>query len=324
MNSFDVLGFVPLPNLQIRRSHSPPSGNPKFDPWYTNGNIVLTNIASLEDYLNLDPTNVARGTKYNFLSNLPDNVSTAIKNQTFPTLPPNTKPIDAFLLADSNSPNSFVADTSVDPNSIPIDIFFDRSVFDISSEQTGISQITSNNFSRPQVGTVQDSISQISYSESSHTKPSISQISSTEVGMIQTGFVEQSSSQISPTQINPFDIGLGEIQSTEVDSTQIISDRVIKVQPIASKVSNLSSIEPENLFVLQQWFIDHAFSPNSSVSVSNTLNSLWNYNLSTPFDISVEILDLPKGQLAEATITGFNDSGKPNAGTILIDHDANG
>ncbi len=34
-----------------------------------------------------------------------------------------------------------------------------------------------------------------------------------------------------------------------------------------------------------------------------------------------QITDFHQGQLAEA---GFDSSGKPNAGTILIDHDANG
>ncbi|MEL6580873.1 MAG: hypothetical protein AAFQ14_14075 [Cyanobacteria bacterium J06621_12] len=33
---------------------------------------------------------------------------------------------------------------------------------------------------------------------------------------------------------------------------------------------------------------------------------------------------MPSGQLAEATITGFDSLGVPNAGTIAIDHDANG
>ncbi len=37
-----------------------------------------------------------------------------------------------------------------------------------------------------------------------------------------------------------------------------------------------------------------------------------------------QITDLPQGQLAEANIAGFDSSEKPNAGTILIDHDANG
>ncbi|MEO1671391.1 MAG: hypothetical protein AAFR77_11495 [Cyanobacteria bacterium J06631_2] len=33
---------------------------------------------------------------------------------------------------------------------------------------------------------------------------------------------------------------------------------------------------------------------------------------------------MPSGQLAEATITGFDPLGVPNAGTIAINHDANG
>jgi large repetitive protein len=454
----------------------------------------LTNIASLEDYLNLDPINKARGTKYNFLSNLPENISKEIKNQTFPTLPPNTKPVDAFLLADSNNPNSFIADTTVDPNSIPIDIFFEENIFDVSINEAGVSQVTSGNFSRSQVSTIQNSTSQIGIAESSTTKPSTSQISSSEVGAIQTSFIEKSSTEISstqvapfeirfsqiqptevdssqtgidnlaniqsvaskipnstsiqsenilvlnqwfidhafapnssvistqtntnspdsfvtdttidpnsvpidiffeentfdissketsigqiasnnisseqtstiqnstsqissyqrsttkpstsqissskvgtiqtsgikesstkisPTQIDPFDVGFSQIQPTEVDSTQVTLNGVTDIQSVASKVSDSSSIESENLFVLNQWFIDHAFAPNSSV-VSDTLNSLWNYNLSTSLDIDFQITDLPKGQLAEATITGFDDSGRPNAGTILIDHDANG
>ena len=44
----------------------------------------------------------------------------------------------------------------------------------------------------------------------------------------------------------------------------------------------------------------------------------------TQLDIVFQITDLPIGQLAEVTITDFDDSGVPNAGTILIDHNANG
>ena len=43
----------------------------------------------------------------------------------------------------------------------------------------------------------------------------------------------------------------------------------------------------------------------------------------TDIDITYEIKDLPSGQLAEATITGFDAQGKPNEGIIKIDHDAN-
>ncbi|AFZ38163.1 outer membrane adhesin like protein (plasmid) [Stanieria cyanosphaera PCC 7437] len=308
----------------IAANELPTPGQAPFDPWYTNGNIELTNIASLEKELNLDPTNKARGITYNFLSNLPVNVRTAIKNQTFPVLPPNTKPVDAFLLADSNNANSFVTDTTINPNSVPIDIFFKKNMFDVSTNEASISQIASSNFSRSQVSTSQISTSQISIPESSHTKPSISQISSTEVGTIQTSGVEKSSTEISPTQVAPFEIRFGQIQSTEVDSAQIGINNLVNGQFVASKIPYSTSIKSEDIFVLEQWFVTHVFAPNSSVKVSDTLNSLWNYNLSTPFDINFQITDLPSGQLAETTITSFDENGVPNAGTILIDHDANG
>ena len=48
------------------------------------------------------------------------------------------------------------------------------------------------------------------------------------------------------------------------------------------------------------------------------------FNNDNLLEFEIVVQDLPKGQLAEATITGFDDSGKLNAGTILIDHDANG
>ena len=69
---------------------------------------------------------------------------------------------------------------------------------------------------------------------------------------------------------------------------------------------------------------------NSSPEITNVLNNtatnIWSDLLQseTQLDIGFQITDLPKGQLAEATITGFDNSDKHNAGTIEIDHDANG
>ncbi|NEQ43018.1 MAG: hypothetical protein F6K00_05440 [Leptolyngbya sp. SIOISBB] len=40
--------------------------------------------------------------------------------------------------------------------------------------------------------------------------------------------------------------------------------------------------------------------------------------------ITLDIRDLPTGQLAEAQLTRFDANGQPIAGTILIDDDANG
>jgi hypothetical protein len=43
----------------------------------------------------------------------------------------------------------------------------------------------------------------------------------------------------------------------------------------------------------------------------------------TPFNLNIEIKDLPTGQLAEANITGYDPTGRPNAGTLYLDTDAN-
>ncbi|WP_319420865.1 hypothetical protein [Pleurocapsa sp. FMAR1] len=60
--------------------------------------------------------------------------------------------------------------------------------------------------------------------------------------------------------------------------------------------------------------------------LNNSATNIWSNLIQseTELDIDFQIIDLPKGQLAEATITDFDDSAKPNAGTILIDRDANG
>ena len=61
-------------------------------------------------------------------------------------------------------------------------------------------------------------------------------------------------------------------------------------------------------------------------NLNNTATKIWSDFLqpSTQLDIDFQITDLPTGQLAEATITSFDENGTPNAGRIEIDHDANG
>ncbi|MBF2009175.1 MAG: hypothetical protein IGS49_27970 [Chlorogloeopsis fritschii C42_A2020_084] len=56
---------------------------------------------------------------------------------------------------------------------------------------------------------------------------------------------------------------------------------------------------------------------------SNSLN-LWNTLFDPTFNIHFSFTDLPTGQLAKAQITQFDQYGRPNGGTILIDDDANG
>ena len=70
----------------------------------------------------------------------------------------------------------------------------------------------------------------------------------------------------------------------------------------------------------------HDSTPETINELNNSATNIWSdlLQFSTQIDIDFQITDLPTGQLAEATITDFDQNGVPNAGTIFIDHDANG
>ncbi|WP_334850671.1 PKD domain-containing protein [Nostoc sp.] len=53
-------------------------------------------------------------------------------------------------------------------------------------------------------------------------------------------------------------------------------------------------------------------------------SDLWQTLFDPTFNLTLQITDLPTGQLAEAQITNYDTQGRPNGGTILIDDDANG
>jgi hypothetical protein len=242
-----------------------------FDPWYNNGKIRLVSIQALENELNSDPTNQARGIVYNFLSNLPSTVRTAIKNQTFPTLPLNTKPVDAFLLAESDASNSFISDTTISPNSVPIDILSNHSIFDIDPSKVGISQIALNNFSAIQNRTSEIGISQISSPDASPRKNSPSQISPAQIGSIQTSLIHDGASQVGISQIDSSQLGLRQILSAKINSIQTGVDYLISLNLVASKISDSTSVESQDLFILNPWLISHGLSPNFSVDPTSTL-----------------------------------------------------
>jgi hypothetical protein len=73
-------------------------------------------------------------------------------------------------------------------------------------------------------------------------------------------------------------------------------------------------------------FFDLHFSTPLLDNIYSTVRTKWSnlLNLTNPFDLTFQIKDLPTGQLAEAVITQFDNSGRPSGGTLLIDRDANG
>jgi DNA/RNA endonuclease G (NUC1) len=140
----------------------PSPGQTPFDPWYRNSQIILSSVQDLENYLNADPTNQARGIRYNFLANLPQDIRDLIKNQPFPTLAPGQNPTSAFLLAEPSGVNLVGANTAIWHGGIEKDVIHKAvNFFDSNSSQISTGQITSDEHSSSYISSYQDSIRQI-------------------------------------------------------------------------------------------------------------------------------------------------------------------
>ncbi|MEA5553208.1 hypothetical protein VB713_19905, partial [Anabaena cylindrica UHCC 0172] len=90
------------------------------------------------------------------------------------------------------------------------------------------------------------------------------------------------------------------------------------------EISFPSSISAQQLFNLYD-FSFHTSSSTSTNTINSTAKTLWStlFDPTNPFNLTLQITDLPTGQLAEAQITNYDQYGRPNSGTILIDNDAN-
>ncbi|ELS02441.1 hypothetical protein Xen7305DRAFT_00021550 [Xenococcus sp. PCC 7305] len=164
------------------------------------------------------------------------------------------------------------------------------SVAQISPEKIGILQISPLHSTTIQIGTSQVGSTQVRPQQERAHQISLTQVASTQIGLRQVDFRQINSTQINFTQIN----------SREISFSRSISS--------------------------EQFFSIHNSTPQTINDLNNSATNVWSDLLQpeTQLDINFQITDLPSGQLAEATIAGFDPSGKPNAGKILIDRDANG
>jgi hypothetical protein len=137
---------------------------------------------------------------------------------------------------------------------------------------------------------------EIGFIQNSHTEIGSFQVSVGENTSPQVRTEEEGSAKISPLEINFLKTNLFQIDPTQVNS---------------SKVSLPSSI------TLQQLLTSH--NPN----LQNTTVPTWTEFLqsTTPFNLKIEIADLPTGQLASGTITGYDTNNRPNSGTLTLDTD---
>ena len=288
-------------------------------------------VASIND--------LEEATNYDFLSNIPQNIQEAIENNSDVSELPDI--INASLLASSELNtdllNSFKSrssiNTSIRHSQIPDQgIIYSEGVSIDRSPQTGISQDSSFEISVEQIGS-QVSPHQISLlqigSGQVHVEPfhmgqaSKPETSIAQINLGQTTPYHLSSTQVSTPQIGVIDANVGQNSSSQIDLSQIgILDgfATSMTQLNSSEITFSSSIPSE------QFFSIHNSTPKITNVLNNSATNIWSDLLQpqTQLDIDFLITDLPTGQLAEATITGFDDSGVPNTGTILIDHDANG
>jgi PKD domain/Bacterial Ig domain len=202
------------------------------------------------------------------------------------------------------------------------------SVFSNSS----ISQISSSEIGRPEISFMQIGSAEIGTSQIGSHK-----VSSVEVGPIQFGSaqirpldvevfqIDAPNSQVGSTQVhlhhpafNPGQISPDENSSTQIDSSEPIFSVIVNNFDFP-EVSLPSSISDQQFF---QGHLEHNTTSNLLTNIYSTAQSIWHSN--TAIDLNFAITNLPTGQLAEATITGYDNLGRPNTATITIDDDANG
>jgi DNA/RNA endonuclease G (NUC1) len=255
----------------------------------------IMTINSLADWRNWQPwvvdyTYIENLTNFRFFTNIPSNTTASLKSE-----------LDPIYKSVTNINGTF------DEITFWTDSVMNEGTFQSSqssSSSIGIFQINSDHISSIQISSTQISPTQISSTQISPKSFSdITQISSTQISSPQINF-----SQISSTQIGSTQIGSTQIGSTQIDS---------------AKISFSNSISNEQIF--SSYNEIHNFNPQIVNQLNNSVTNLWSTLLpQTDIDITYQITDLPKGQLAEAQITSFNEFGLPQTGTILIDYNANG
>ena len=257
-------------------------------------------------------------TKYDFLSNVSTEIQEKIENRDRDEILSwiNDRELTSPLLA--------APDTSIRHNS-----FVENNVLTTFNNQfPGSSQVSMTKIGVEETSFFKDSISKygsakIDFTESNLSEPGTSKVDPLHITVPKTTFVHTNSSEVSKAQVNfskgsPIELGFAEV-GFPVNSTL---DTLVSQPPetLSSEIFFAPSVSSE------QFVSIHNSTPKITNVLNNTATNIWSDLLQTETQLNVnfQITDLPKGQLAEATITGFNDSGVPNAGTIAIDHNANG
>jgi hypothetical protein len=234
-----------------------------------------------------------------------------------------------------------------------IGAFDNASVRDGSFTKQSALEISTTN-----IGSSQVSLSQVSPNEITSGKDSFNEFSSNQLSSFKGGAGQVSINPTSSGQIGSNELTLNHFRFTESGSPHVISTEVTATVVSTGHTSTIdtltnrtillptsssthvsignfnleeiafsSSIETEEL-------IGSHFLNRHSFDLNNTTIPTWTEFLTgtTPFNLNIEITDLPTGQLAEANITRFDTFGRPTTGTLTHlfhrrfanDTDANG
>jgi hypothetical protein len=171
----------------------------------------------------------------------------------------------------------------------------------------------------------------ISIVENRSSQVGIPQIGISQNGIIQPRPIQTGSEQIGISQIGSSQIGIDQTSSTQTNPSQIISFKPVDSLASIDSFRNWNQLNPIKItfpsLVTFQQFIgsnspNHDDASNYLSQLQSTLPTYW--NIPADLNLNFEISNLPTGQLAEATITGYDQLGRPNTATITIDDDANG
>jgi DNA/RNA endonuclease G (NUC1) len=184
-------------------------------------------------------------------------------------------------------------------------------LIETGSSQIGIAEIRQLNSTFGQHNADSSSSFQVSFVEGASIQNSSTQISSTQITP-----AEATATQVNPRQIDSLQVNIAEVKS--LNASKIFVTSPISFDVNSGKVSLSSGVTAQQ-FILSDF---KHFNPSLLTSVYSTAQSIWHTN--TSIDLNFEITHLPTGQLAEATITGYDQLGRPNTATISIDDDANG
>ncbi len=152
---------------------------------------------------------------------------------------------------------------------------------------------------------------QESFPEVSIDKRGSTQIADTKDSAIKISISQVSITQISSSKVDALKIAVNNTNSTQISISEFTASQAGSIQSKIVQV-NSTEISLSSSITLQQFLSSH----NSNIQTTTVPTWLEFLQGTSPFNLNIEIADLPTGQLAEATITDFDPTGRPNSGTL--------